>query len=246
MLTVRMIIDVSKAVALLSNGTLIKLLRSKELSHRVNAKAWPTILDIEDAPSLSVARSKAHKASSSTAAVEPSIARRPDDIFYLDFAVSTTGQLSGIVVTAVGAAKQCKSLKMACELYPSRTVTVCLDPYSGLGFTLWCLCSVYSGHQSILIPPLELEQNPLVWMQTLSQHRSRDTFCTYSVLELCLKEFAAQVGQLREKSVNLSSLRNCVVVAEERPRVQLCNAFIKVFAPLGLSPRAVSTSFGVA
>ncbi|KAL3108583.1 hypothetical protein niasHT_015505 [Heterodera trifolii] len=244
MLTVRMIIDVSKAVALLSNGTLIKLLRSKELSHRVNAKAWPTILDIEDAPSLSVARSKARKAGSSTAAVEPSIARRPDDIFYLDFAVSTTGQLSGIVVTAVGAAKQCKSLKMACELYPSRTVTVCLDPYSGLGFTLWCLCSVYSGHQSILIPPFELEQNPLVWMQTLSQHRSRDTFCTYSVLELCLKELAAQVGQLREKSVSLSSLRNCVVVAEERPRVQLCNAFVKVFAPLGLSPRAVSTSFG--
>lgn len=40
------------------------------------------------------------------------------------------------------------------------------------------------------------------------------------------------------------SLRNCIVVAEERPRVQLCNAFIKLFAPLGLSSRAVSTSFG--
>jgi hypothetical protein len=41
-----------------------------------------------------------------------------------------------------------------------------------------------------------------------------------------------------------SSLRNCIVVAEERPRVQLCNAFIKLFGPLGLSARAVSTSFG--
>ena len=42
-----MIVDVSKAVALLSNCSLIKLLKSKELSHRVSTKAWPTILDIE-------------------------------------------------------------------------------------------------------------------------------------------------------------------------------------------------------
>jgi len=33
----------------------------------------------------------------------------------------------------------CKSLKLACELYPSRHVCLCLDPYSGLGFVLWCL-----------------------------------------------------------------------------------------------------------
>lgn len=39
-------------------------------------------------------------------------------------------------------------------------------------------------------------------------------------------------------------MRTCVVVAEERPRVQLCNAFIKLLSPLGLSRRAVSTSFG--
>lgn len=42
----------------------------------------------------------------------------------------------------------------------------------------------------------------------------------------------------------LLSLRTCVAVAEERPRVQLCNAFIKMLAPLGLTPRVVSTSFG--
>jgi len=34
------------------------------------------------------------------------------------------------------------------------------------------------------------------------------------------------------------------VVAEERPRISLCDAFSKLFANLSLSPRAVSTSFG--
>ena len=39
---------------------------------------------------------------------------------------------------AVGAF--CRSVKLQCELYPSREVAICLDPYCGLGFVLWCLC----------------------------------------------------------------------------------------------------------
>lgn len=33
----------------------------------------------------------------------------------------------------------CRAQKLQCELYPSRDVALCLDPYSGLGFVLWCL-----------------------------------------------------------------------------------------------------------
>lgn len=42
----------------------------------------------------------------------------------------------------------------------------------------------------------------------------------------------------------MSCVRTCVVVAEERPRVALTTSFSKLFSGLGLSPRAVSTSFG--
>lgn len=34
----------------------------------------------------------------------------------------------------------CRSIKLQCELYPSRQIAICLDPYCGLGFALWCLC----------------------------------------------------------------------------------------------------------
>ncbi len=46
------------------------------------------------------------------------------------------------------------------------------------------------------------------------------------------------------KGITLSAVRTCVVVAEERPRIALTNSFSKLFRSLGLSPRAVSTSFG--
>ena len=61
----------------------------------------------------------------------------------------------------------------------SRHVAVCLDPYCGLGFALWVLSSVYSGHHTILIPPSEVEANPAVWLTAVSQYKVRDTFCSY-------------------------------------------------------------------
>ncbi|KAK6040824.1 hypothetical protein COOONC_21668 [Cooperia oncophora] len=89
-----------------------------------------------------------------------------------------------------------------------------------------------------------------------------DNFANYGRhrFGLCVQELASQVPTLKEKGVSLScgcsvldfqlndvslfSVRTCVVVAEERPRANLVNAFSRLFAPLGLSPRAVSTSFG--
>lgn len=72
----------------------------------------------------------------------------------------------------------------------------------------------------------------------------RDTFCSYGVMELNVRDLATQIMQLKDRGIQLSCVRTCVVVAEERPRVGLCSAFSKLFSPLGLSPRAVSTSFG--
>lgn len=59
------------------------------------------------------------------------------------------------------------------------------------------VCSVYSGHQSILIPPVELETNPALWLLAVSQLRVRDTFCSYSVMELCTKGLGLQTDTLK-------------------------------------------------
>lgn len=61
-------------------------------------------------------------------------------------------------------------------------------------------CSVYSGHQSILIPPMELENNLFLWLATVNQYKIRDTFCSYSVMELCTKGLGNQVEVLKVRS----------------------------------------------
>ncbi|GAB6019998.1 beta transducin [Chamberlinius hualienensis] len=228
--TVRMIVDVSKSVLVLSTQNVIKLLKSKEAGNVVDIKSWPPVLDTDDMPKRKLTN----------------IYRAPtaEMIAYLDFSVSTTGMLAGIKMSHAATSSLCRSMKLACELYPSRHVTLCLDPYCGLGFVLWCLSSIYSGHHSILIPPSEVEVNPALWLSTVSQYKVRDTFCSYGVMELCTKSLGASIVTMKQRGVNLNCVRTCVVVAEERPRVALTSSFSKLFSSLGLSPRAVSTSFG--
>ncbi|KTF73862.1 hypothetical protein cypCar_00045643, partial [Cyprinus carpio] len=119
--TVRMIIDVSKASCILTTQTLMKILRSKEAAASVNVKTWPNIIDTDDLPKK-----------------RPSHIYKPptaEMLAYLDFSVSTTGMLTGISHSAVNAL--CRSIKLQCELYSSRQIAICMDPYCGLGFVLW-------------------------------------------------------------------------------------------------------------
>uniref|UniRef100_A0A8C5NGX1 DMAP1-binding domain-containing protein n=1 Tax=Gouania willdenowi TaxID=441366 RepID=A0A8C5NGX1_GOUWI len=232
--TVKMIVEVSQSVCVMTTQVILKLLRSKEASAAVDVRSWPPVMDTDDLPKKKP-----------PLLYKPS---NPDTLAYLDFSVSTTGMLAGVKMSHTATSAFCRSIKLQCELYPSREVAICLDPYCGLGFVLWCLCSVYSGHQSILIPPSELEVNPSLWLSAVSQYKVRDTFCSYSVMELCTKGLGLQTDSLKVETwklgVDLSRVRTCVVVAEERPRIALTQSFSKLFKDLGLHPRAVSTSFG--
>uniref|UniRef100_A0A8B9CG24 Disco interacting A n=1 Tax=Anser brachyrhynchus TaxID=132585 RepID=A0A8B9CG24_9AVES len=226
--TVKMIVEVSKSACILTTQVIMKLLKSKEAAAAVDIKTWPTILDTDDMPKKKLAN-----------IFRPA---SPDMLAYLDFSVSTTGILAGVKMSHAATSALCRSIKLQCELYPSRQIAICLDPYCGLGFALWCLCSVYSGHQSILVPPLELESNVSLWLSAVSQYKVRVTFCSYSVMEMCTKGLGTQTDMLRV--INLSCVRTCMVVAEERPRITLTQSFSKLFKDLGLSARAVSTTFG--
>ncbi|KAG5885511.1 hypothetical protein JTB14_030250 [Gonioctena quinquepunctata] len=210
--TVRMIVDVSKSVLVLSIQAVIKLLRSKEASNVVDIKSWPIILDTDDMPKKKLP--------------VPYRAPTAEMLAYLDFSVSTTGMLAGIKISHAAVTNLCKSMKLACELYPSRHIALCLDPYCGLGFALWCLSSIYSGHHSILIPPSEVEVNPSLWLTAVSQYKVRDTFCSYGVMELCTKGLGSSVNQLKTRGasspepstvfVDLRALRNDRVSLVER------------------------------
>lgn len=228
--TAKMVVDVSKSAIILTNAQVSKLLKSRESSLITDFRTWVPMIDTDDLPKKKL--SKLHRFPT------------PEMVAYIDFSVSTTGMLAGVKISHGAITSLCKSMKVACELYPSRHLGLAIDPYCGLGFVLWCISSIHSGHHTILVPPAEVELNPALWLTAISTNKVRDTFCSYSVMELCTKGLALSVPILKQRGINLNCVRTCVVVAEERPRINLIQSFSKLFSSLGLSPRAVTTSFG--
>ena len=181
-----MIVDVSKSAVVLSSQQVIKLLKSKEASNVVDIKVCyeggiiRTIFNL--VRDIFFSRGQllwTQMTSQNASCPECTGLPRRKCLAYLDFSVSTTGMLAGIKMSHASTTALCRAMKLQCELYPSRHVALCLDPYCGLGFALWCLSSVYSGHHTILIPPSEVEANPAVWLSAVSQFKVRDTFCSY-------------------------------------------------------------------
>lgn len=97
--------------------------------------------------------------------------------------------------------------QMKCHVYPL-FVNVAVSLYLFIYLFLCVFLSVYSGHQSILIPPLELECSLPLWLSTLSQYKIRDTFCSYSVMELCTKGLGTQTEILKVRITLLGSQNN--------------------------------------
>lgn len=228
--TAKMIVDVSKSVLILTNTSIAKLIKTREAALVVDLRTWVPIVESDDIP----------KRKLSTIFKYPD----PSQVAYLDFSVSTTGMLVGVKITHGALTSLCKSMKISCELYPSRHLVLAADPYCGLGLVLWCVSSIYSGHHTILVPPVEVEQNPSLFLSAISSNKVRDSFCSYSVMELCTKGLASSIPSLKARNISLNCVRTCVVLAEERPRINLIQSFTKLFSSLGLASRAVTTSFG--
>lgn len=123
--TIKMIVEMSRIKAILTLGSFVKLFKSKEANSVIDSRQWPTLLDIEENTKKKL-----------STFFRPASA---DRLCYLDFSVSTTGMLAGIQMSHTSSTALCRAIKLSCELYPSREVVLCLDPYSGLGFALWCL-----------------------------------------------------------------------------------------------------------
>ena len=228
--TIKHILERSNASAILSSHSTIRQLKSKEVASNLDLKTWPPLLDIDD-----VGRRKLDK-----------IYHPPTSemIAYIDYTVSSTGVLTGTKISHQNCLHFCRSHQQTCELNSNHTSVLVLEPSSGLGLMIYLLSSVFSGQQTILIQPTDFIQNPVIWFQVLSQHKVFDTYCSYSVIDTCLRELSNATQNLKSKGISLASLKSLVVVAEERPRVNLLSPFSVFFAPLGLNSRVISTSFG--
>jgi len=130
----------------------------------------------------------------------------------------------------------CKVQKETCQMTSSRPVLGCVRSTSGLGFVHTCLMGIFVGAPTYLVSPVEFAQNPVSLFLTLSRYKIKDTYATPQMLDHAM---AIMPG----KGFTLHELKNLMISAEGRPRVDVFQKVRLHFAATGLDRTAINTIY---
>ncbi|GAB0134713.1 hypothetical protein EsDP_00003071 [Epichloe bromicola] len=130
----------------------------------------------------------------------------------------------------------CKVQKETCQMTSSRPVLGCVRSTTGLGFIHTCLMGIYTGSPTYLLSPVEFAQNPMSLFVALSRYKIKDTYATPQMLDHAMAVMPA-------KGFTLHELKNMMITAESRPRVDVFQKVRLHFASAGLDRTAINTVY---
>lgn len=130
----------------------------------------------------------------------------------------------------------CKVQKETCQMTSSKPVLGCVRSTSGMGFIHTCLMGVFVGAPTYLVSPVEFAQNPISLFLTLARYKIKDTYATPQMLDHAM---AIMPG----KGFMLHELKNMMISAEGRPRIDVFQKVRLHFAATGLDRTAINTIY---
>ncbi|KAG9257121.1 acyl CoA ligase-like protein [Emericellopsis atlantica] len=130
----------------------------------------------------------------------------------------------------------CKVQKETCQMTSSRPVLGCVRSTTGLGFIHSCLMGIYIGTPTYLLSPVEFAQNPMSLFVTLSRYKIKDTYATPQMLDHAM-------ATMQAKGFTLHELKNLMITADGRPRVDVFQKVRLHFAAAGLDRTAINTIY---
>ena len=142
----------------------------------------------------------------------------------------------------------CKVQKETCQMTSSRPVLGCVRSTTGLGFIHSCLMGIYLGTPTYLVSPVEFAQNPMSLFVTLSRYKIKDTYATPQMLDHAMAAMQGKVMEhamtsMQAKGFTLHELKNMMITADARPRVDVFQRVRLHFAASGLDRTAINTVY---
>ncbi|KAL2752902.1 hypothetical protein ACRALDRAFT_1044917 [Sodiomyces alcalophilus JCM 7366] len=130
----------------------------------------------------------------------------------------------------------CKVQKETCQMSSTRPVLGCVRSTTGLGFIHSCLMGIYIGTPTYLLSPVEFAQSPASLFVSLSRYKIKDTYATPQMLDHAM-------AMMQGKGFTLHELRNMMISADGRPRVDVFQKVRLHFAAAGLDRTAINTVY---
>ncbi|CAH1761525.1 6022_t:CDS:10 [Entrophospora sp. SA101] len=119
----------------------------------------------------------------------------------------------------------CKVQKETCRLTTTRAIVSSVRSTCGIGFVHTLLIGVYLGSPTIIITPNDYSENPLIWFETLSKFKIKDTYATFPMLQHAMKIFET----VDYKSFSLQHLKNLMIPIDTRPNANLYKKIVRTF-----------------
>ncbi|HBJ33305.1 MAG TPA: hypothetical protein DDZ51_00800, partial [Planctomycetaceae bacterium] len=124
---------------------------------------------------------------------------------------------------------------------PDAVCVFWLPPYHDMGLVGGLLLPMFAGRHSVLMSPTSFVQQPIAWLQAISNYRGTTTASPNFGYELCLKKISDDALQ----ALDLSSLRVAICGAEPI-RATTMRRFSARFAACGFRSSAFTPAYGMA
>ncbi|EHP44782.1 AMP-binding protein [Cupriavidus basilensis OR16] len=164
-----------------------------------------------------------------------------DAVAYLQYSSGSTGAPKGVMITHRNIAANTAAIerRMGC---PGRVVSVEWMPhFHDYSLVNGLLLALYAGAEHVILPSMTLLRAPQVWLQTVSTYRAWRSGGPNFAYQQCVDRIAdADIVGL-----DLSHWK-WVHCGAEPIKAATVEAFLRRFAPAGLSPDAFHPGYGMA
>jgi acyl-CoA synthetase (AMP-forming)/AMP-acid ligase II/acyl carrier protein len=166
---------------------------------------------------------------------------RADDVSFLQYTSGSTSTPRGVIVTHDMLAHNEAYIQRATDVDEHDIMVSWLPLFHDMGLIGGVLPSVYSGLQTVLMPPVAFARRPLNWLQAISRYRATVTAAPDSAYRLCVEK----IDEEERAQLDLGSWRLALNGAEPLAASTL-EAFVETFGPCGFDRRSWYPTYGLA
>lgn len=170
--------------------------------------------------------------------LDPKVAA--DDIAHLQYTSGSTSAPKGVAISHGNLMVQAREMCNCFDIQPHSRLQCWLPHYHDLGLVFGVIVPVHTGCTATLMPPTSFAQNPLSWLQVLSDHKITHSAAPNFAYHACLS-----IPEQARAALDLSAMRMLLNGAEP-VRADTVAAFQEAFAPHGLGTRVQCPSYGMA
>jgi fatty-acyl-CoA synthase len=165
----------------------------------------------------------------------------PQDLAFIQHSAGTTGLQKGVALSHGAVLRQLAHLASALEIRPSDRIYSWLPLYHDMGLIACFILPMVFHLHVVMQSPTDWVLQPESMLHLVSKHK-----CTLSwVPNFTLQFLARRVKPEDRKRYDLSSIR-ALINCSEPVRAESMDSFAAAFAPCGLQPTALQSSYAMA